>query len=159
MDKIFAYRRSDGSRDTGKDFDTLNAASNNMPTGLCSDGTTMFVGDAGDDKVYAYKMSDRTRDADKDISLHSDNSSPAGLWCDANTVWVSNNASGINSKIYAYKRSDGSRDSAKDFDELHQTTEPDAAKNNSDPRGAVVERGDHVRGGPRGQPCVWVQVL
>ncbi len=134
LDKIFAYRRSDGSPDTGKDFDTLNAANNNDPTGLCSDGTTMFVADAGDDKVYAYKMSDRSRDADKDISLHSNNSSPEGLWCDANTVWVSNDAGGTNNKIYAYKRSDGSRDTAKEFDELHQSS-GSGSTNNSQPRG------------------------
>ena len=40
-DKIFAYKRSDGSRDTNQDFNTLNGAGNNTPTGLCSDGTTM----------------------------------------------------------------------------------------------------------------------
>ena len=35
-DKIFAYKRSDGSRDTDQDFNTLNGAGNNTPTGLCS---------------------------------------------------------------------------------------------------------------------------
>ena len=43
--KLFAYNRSDGSRDSIKDFTTLSAAGNGAPTGLCSDGTTMFVAD------------------------------------------------------------------------------------------------------------------
>ena len=41
--KIYAYHRSDGSRDPSKDFNTLNAAGNVNPRGIWSDGTTMFV--------------------------------------------------------------------------------------------------------------------
>ena len=58
--KIFAYKRSDGSRDSGKDFNTLNGVSNTHVRGICSDGTTMFVADSNDDKIYAYKMSDKS---------------------------------------------------------------------------------------------------
>ena len=133
-DKLYAYRRSDGSRDTASDFDTLRAAGNQIPTGVCSDGTTMFVADQPDDKVYAYKMSDRSHDAAKDITLAGSNKDPVGLWCDANTVWVVNDAGATNNKIYAYKRSDGSRDTAKDFDELYQAGES-GANNNTDPKG------------------------
>ena len=133
-DKLYAYRRSDGSRDTASDFDSLRAAGNQIPTGVCSDGTTMFVADQPDDKVYAYKMSDRSHDAAKDITLAGSNTDPVGLWCDANTVWVVNDAGAANNKIYAYKRSDGSRDTAKDFDELYKAGEP-GATNNTDPKG------------------------
>ena len=54
-DKLYAYNRSDGSRDTSADFDTLQAAGNQDLRGICSDGATMFVADSGDDKIYAYK--------------------------------------------------------------------------------------------------------
>ena len=60
-DKLYAYNRSDGSRDSSSDFGNLNTAGNNNPRGICSDGTTMFVADSGDDKVYAYRMSNTTR--------------------------------------------------------------------------------------------------
>ena len=64
-DKLYAYNRSDGSRDSSSDFDNLNTAGNNDPRGICSDGTTMFVADSGDDEIYAYRMSDTTRDLHK----------------------------------------------------------------------------------------------
>ena len=87
-DKLYAYNRSDGSRDTGSDFDTLDAAGNNDARGICSDGTTMFVADSGDNKVYAYKMSDTTRDSNKDVTLDADNGSAHGLSCDSTHLWV-----------------------------------------------------------------------
>ena len=49
------------SRDSGSDF-TL-AAANGYPTGIWSDGTTMWVADFEDHKLYAYRMSDRSRDS------------------------------------------------------------------------------------------------
>ena len=135
-DKIYAYNRSDGSRDSGTDFDTLNGAGNNTPGGICSDGTTMFVADWTDDKLYAYKMSDMTHDSGKDISLHSDNGEPRGVWCDADTIWVANDDDGTTSKIFAYKRSDGSRDSAKDVTAAVMNPSTTVGSlNNSDPRG------------------------
>ena len=129
LSKIFAYNRSDGSRDSGKDFNTLNAAGNQSVRGICSDGTTMFVADDGDDEVYAYKMSDTTRDSAKDITLGTDNSNPTGVWCDGDTVWVANlGLSSTNIKVFAYQRSDGTADSAKDIDTVH-------AAGNGIPRG------------------------
>ena len=41
-------------RDPDKDFDGLASAGNTSPTGIWSDGTTMWVADRGDDKIYAY---------------------------------------------------------------------------------------------------------
>ena len=74
--KLYAYNRSDGSRDTTADFDTLNAANNRSLHRICSDGTTMFVTDHDDDKIYAYKMSDTMRDSGKDVTLNSANNNP-----------------------------------------------------------------------------------
>jgi len=59
-DNIFTYKMSDKSRDAAKDFDTLNAAGNNKPRGIWSDGTTMWVVDSQDkeEKIFAYRLSD-----------------------------------------------------------------------------------------------------
>ena len=135
--KLYAYKRSDGSRDTSADFDNLNTAGNTDVRGICSDGTTMFVADSDDNKVFAYKMSDTTRDSSKDITLDSsDNGDAEGVWCDGTTIWVSNDDGGTTSKIFAYKQADSTRDSGKDF--VAGTLNPSTSVgtlNNSDPRG------------------------
>ena len=124
-DKLFAYKMSDKSRDSGEDFDLHSDNSN--PNAIWSNGTTMWVTDSGDDKVYAYKMSDKSRDSGKDFDTldAAGNDDPRGLWSDGTTMWVTDNE---DKEIYAYKMSDKSRDSGKDFDTL------DAAGNDS-PRG------------------------
>ncbi len=115
-DKLYAYNRSDGLRDTGSDFDNLNTAGNNDARGICSDGTTMFVADSGDNKVYAYKMSDTTRDSSKDVALDADNGSAHGLSCDSAHLWVADDTNDhLTSKIFVYLRSDGSHASTLDI--------------------------------------------
>ena len=101
------------SRDSGSDF-TLDAA-NGYPTGVWSDGTTMWVADFEDHRLYAYRMSDRSRDSGKDFTLDASNGSPVGIWSDGTTMWASDFADG---KLYAYRMSDRSRDSGNDFDTL-----------------------------------------
>ena len=44
------------ARDRAKEFDTLQAAGNERPHGIWSDGTTLWVADAADAKIYAYRM-------------------------------------------------------------------------------------------------------
>ena len=132
--KLFAYNRSDGSRDSSKDFTTLNAAGNESPTGLCSDGTTMFAVDGTDNKVYAYKMSDTTRDSAKDVTLAMANAKGTGVWCDADTIWVANDALSAGNKIFAYQRSDGTHDSTKDMESLYVSSAADD-ENAEDPSG------------------------
>ena len=94
------------------DFDTLVAAGNNLPRGVWSDGTTMWVLDWDDDKIYAYTVSDQSRDPARDFSLHADNGFPYGIWSDGTTMWVADNG---DDKLYAYNLSSKSRDSARDF--------------------------------------------
>ena len=101
------------SRDSGSDF-TLDAA-NGYPTGIWSDGTTMWVADFEDAKLYAYWMSDRSRDSGRDFTLDAANGSPVGIWSDETTMWASDFTDG---KLYAYRMSDRSRDSGKDFNTL-----------------------------------------
>ena len=69
-----------------KDF-TLHTDNDN-PSGIWSDGTTMWVADDVDAKLYAYKMSDQTRDSDKDVTLHRMNNAPFEMWSDGTTMWV-----------------------------------------------------------------------
>ena len=149
--KLFAYNRSDGSRDSSSDFDTLNGAANTHVRGICSDGTTMFVADSDDDKIYAYKMSDTTRDSGKDVTLDSANNSPQGLSCDRTHLWVAEDNDDLTSKIFVYLRSDESHVSTLDIGA--STLSPSSSMgplNNNDQRGMwsngttlfVVDHGD-----------------
>ena len=136
-DELHAYDASDGSRDSTQDFEILTAIGNAAPTGICSDGTTMFVADFADTKVYAYNLATKAGDIAKEFNFDSANAAPEGLWCDATHIWVVNDANSTSSKIFAYQRSDGSHVSSMDFDA--STLSPsmtDAAINNSDPRDA-----------------------
>ncbi|WP_420445371.1 Calx-beta domain-containing protein [Candidatus Poriferisodalis sp.] len=132
--KLYAYNRSDGSRDSANDFDNVPGAGNLSPTGICSDGTTMFVADHDDDKLYAYKMSDTSRDSTKDITLDSANTEPRGMWCDETTVYVANDGATSANKVFAYTISSGAHDSSKDFEQLYVSTNT-AAQNAETPRG------------------------
>ena len=84
--KLYAYNLATRERDSGKDFDTLHAAGNYSPTGIWSDGTTMWVAD-NDDKVYAYDMSTKARAPDEDFSIGA-GTGPVGIWSDGTTIWV-----------------------------------------------------------------------
>ena len=87
------------------------------PIGLWSDGTTMWVGDSGDNKIYAYNLSTKERDSSKDFDTLSaaGNTAQRGLWSDGTTMWVGDAS---DDKIYAYNLSTKARDSSKDFDTL-----------------------------------------
>ena len=101
------------SRDSAKDF--ALAAENGYPTGLWSDGTTMWVADFEDAKLYAYNMPTESRDPGKDFTLATDNSLPVGIWSDGTTMWV---VDFQDAKLYAYSMATRARDSGKDFDTL-----------------------------------------
>ncbi len=104
-----------GDRNSGEDITTISDSSNNDPTGIWSDGTTMWVADDVDDKLYAYKMSDLSRDSSKDFNTLSaaGNNNPRGIWADGTTMWVMD---ADDYRIYAYKMSDKSTDTGKEFD-------------------------------------------
>ena len=73
--KLFAYKKSDGTRDDGDNGKDIDLDANNAdPQGIWSDGTTMWVSDSTDNKLYAYKLSLEAgetdpRDSGKDIVL------------------------------------------------------------------------------------------
>ena len=96
-----------------RDFDKLRAAGNRNPTGIWSDGTTMWVADRNA-KIYAYNMRSKARDRGRDFTLEdARNESPAGIWSDGTTMWVVDLADG---KIYAYNMRSKARDRDKDID-------------------------------------------
>ena len=72
------------------DINTLRAAGNEWPSGIWTDGTTMWVVDTRDEKIYAYDLATRARDAAKAFITLSDagNISPWGIWSDGITMWV-----------------------------------------------------------------------
>ena len=54
--ELYAYKMSNRLRDPSKDFKTLKTAGNENPSGIWSDGTTMWVTDKVDKKIYAYNL-------------------------------------------------------------------------------------------------------
>ena len=94
-DKIFAYTRADGTRvsettggTTTYPKDVTLSGGNNNPSGLWSDGTTIWVADSFDKVVYAYTLATGVRDADSDLDLHSENTHVNGVWQGGTTMWV-----------------------------------------------------------------------
>ena len=117
------------SERTGLDFSYYPGfnthTDNGSPRGIWSDGTTLWVGDSGDDKFYAYHLRDATgvnpygsRDSGKDIEgVTKETNYITG---DDNYIWTgdrlgSTTGSFPNGGIYAYNRSDLSRAADKDF--------------------------------------------
>ena len=126
-DKIFAYNLSTKAHDPARDFNTLEAAGNNSPKDIWSDGETMWVADSDRDRIMAYNRSTKARDPAKDFdTLEAEgNNSPRGLWSDGVTMWVGDD---LDDKLYAYLTSTKARDPAKDFDTLE-------AEGNTAPQG------------------------
>ena len=96
-----------------KDFDKL-AYGNKNPTGIWSNGTTMWVADRSA-KIYAYNLRTKARDSGRDFNTlkASRNDHPKGIWSDGTTMWVVNSRY---STIYAYNMRSKARDPDKDFD-------------------------------------------
>ena len=112
-DNLYAYARSDGTRQTVLDIDP--AAGNDNPQGIWSDGNTVWVADWDDRKLYAYALSGGARQANLEFNLHSDNLAPGGIWSNGPTMWV---VDVIDRKLYAYALSSGARQTSLDFN-LH----------------------------------------
>ena len=112
--EINAYNLITGTAITSRDI-TLDS-NNADPTGIWSDGTTMWVADNTDDKLYGYNLSSGSRNSDKDLTLISNNGSPRGMWSDGTTVYISDD--GASKKVYAYDltSSDFGRVTAEEFD-------------------------------------------
>ena len=125
-----------------QDFNTLDAAGNDEPMALWSDGTTMWVVDLDDVKIYAYDMATKARDADKDFNTLDDagNDNPQGLWSDGTTMWVTDQA---DQKLYTYDMDTKNRVSSKDFNNLYRVRGEDPDEQDAYPRG-IWSDGDIV---------------
>ena len=93
-------------------FDFNLAAGNTDPTGLWSDGVTLWVADEVDDKLFAYQMPDGTPDPSKDLTLAAGNNNPSSIWSDGATLWVADTS---DEKLYAYALASGAYLPAKDL--------------------------------------------
>ena len=123
--KLFAYNMATKARDSAKDFNTLDAAGNDNPRGLWSDGSTMWVVDRSDEKIYAYDMATKARVSSKEFNglYRSDDedvpkAEPFGIWSDGETMWVVDDG---DTKIYAYDMDTKARKSSQDFQGLGET--------------------------------------
>ena len=97
--------------------DSLKNAGNNVPTGIWSDWTTMWVADNEDDKLFAYDPEEKTRVPAMDFNglKAAGNENPQGIWSDGTTMWVADSEDG---KLYAYLTGSRAWDPARDFDGL-----------------------------------------
>ena len=97
---IYAYRRSDGSRDRSGDFQ-IDRTNNLDPRGIWSDGSTMWVVDRKDGRVYAYDSATKLPRPDQEIVLDDGNDVPVGLWGDSAILFVVNDGS-LGPRVFAY---------------------------------------------------------
>ena len=115
---IYAYNLSTKARDSAKDFTRL-ASGVGGPSGLWSDGVTMWVADDAGDSIDAYNLSTKARDSAKDFTRQTlsgaGNNNPVGIWSDGTTMWVSDRS---DDRLYAYSLRNRTRDASKDFNTL-----------------------------------------
>ena len=98
--RIYAYKLSDKTCDTGKTFDSLAAAGMTRQEGIWSDGKTMWVVEhSSADKIFAFTMSGKTHEPGRDIQLPAQRNI-YDLWSDGTTVWLVNYGETTN-KLYA----------------------------------------------------------
>ncbi len=103
--RLYAYRRSDGERQPGKDIATEPA-----PMGLWADGETLWVAGLGGG-LRAHRLADGLRLAARDLTLEA-NTAPAGIWSEGETAWV---ADWLGDTVHAYRLSDGRREVGRDI--------------------------------------------
>ena len=146
--KLYAYRRSDGSRVAARDIDIggeLTGASRRT-YGIWSDGTRMWVADASAGALLAYGVSDGARQSGRDVALAedandyaNDHEKPRGVGSDGTTLWVADLRTGaLHDKLYAYGVSNGARQSVDEFD-LAKSTEYANTNDNSNPAGVWTD--------------------
>ena len=96
------------------------------PTGLWSDGTTMWIaenGDGADDAIYAYDLTTGERVEEREFQLAETNRAPRGVWSDRTVIWISDSGQ---DKLFAHDLASGDRLPDSDL-ALHD--------DNDDPRG------------------------
>ena len=112
--KLFAFKLSDGTRDTAKEF-ALHLEETFAARGIWSDGTTVWISNYKDAKLFAYTLATGASVPASDITLHHLNHSAQGIWSDETTIWV---AQWDSPKFFAYTLATGAYDPDNDFDRV-----------------------------------------
>ncbi len=108
-----------------RDIEELDGG-NDWPTGLWSDGATLWLAENGpgaDDEVYAYDLASGERVEGREFELDATNRAPRGFWSDKKTVWVSDSG---RDRLFAYDLESGER---------LEDREVELPRDNRDPRG------------------------
>ena len=91
-----------------RDIEELGSG-HDTPSGVWSDGATLWVlenGDGADDAVYAYDLETGKRVETREFALHNTNRAPRGSWSDRSTFWVSDSD---RERLFAYDLASGER--------------------------------------------------
>ena len=91
-----------------RDIEELDSG-HDTPSGLWSDGVTLWLlenGDGADDAIYAYDLESGERVEEHEFELDEANRAPRGLWSDRTVIWVSD--SGRN-RLFAHDLESGER--------------------------------------------------
>ena len=108
-----------------RDIEELDGG-NDWPTGLWSDGATLWLAENGqgaDDEVYAYDIESGERVEEREFELAETNRAPRGFWSDRETVWVSDSGQ---DRLFAYDLASGERVAERELE---------LPRDNRDPRG------------------------
>ena len=119
--KIFAYDDG-GRREPSRDIDLDQSGGDGAPevgttpTGIWSEGETVWVAFQDRNNIFAYNLADGTRNADKEIPLEGaglgGQHRSLGIWSDGTTMWVMNSTP---FKILAFDLESKTYDSGKTF--------------------------------------------
>ncbi len=113
-----------------RDIESLDRE-NDLPTGVWSDGKTLWVlenASTGADAIFAYDLETGDRLADQEFELDRRNRFSHGLWSDDETVWIADSGQ---DRLFAYNLASGERLEQRDFE---------LAERNRDPRGIWSDR-------------------
>ena len=102
----------------GRDIDNLGRHLNGWPSGIWSDGDTMWIADIIVEKVFAYRLATGARRPNKDINnlgVHG-NEAPAAMWSDGTTLWI---VDILTHKVYAYDLASKAHHAGKDIENSH----------------------------------------
>ena len=108
-----------------RDIEALDT-NNDLPTGLWSDGQTLWVVEnaaAGPDRLFAYDLLSGDRQSEREFELDRRNRFSHGIWSDRTTLWIADSGQ---DRLFAYDLQGGQRAEQREF-ELHE--------DNRDPRG------------------------
>ena len=113
-----------------RDIESLDA-NNDLPTGLWSDGETLWVVEnsaGGADALFAYALESGERRPEHEFALDPRNRFSHGVWSDRETLWVADSGQ---DRLFAYDLAGGERLVDRDLE---------LAERNRDPRGIWSDR-------------------